>query len=65
MTDEHHPKDYVQAHQWMSLARDQGERYEWEAARDLTILEPKMTSDQIAEAQRHAREWRERHEKTE
>ncbi len=47
-------QDYVQAYMWVSLAAVQG--YEL-AAQGLEILEKKMTPDQLAEAQRLAREW--------
>jgi len=48
-------QDYVQAYMWVSLAAVQG--YEL-AAQGLEILEKKMTPDQLAEAQRLAREWK-------
>lgn len=51
------PADYVLAHMWLNLARAQGVG----AARDrLAELEKKMTPEQIAEAQRRARDWRTR-----
>ncbi len=49
------PQDYVQAHLWFSLAAAQGH----EDARTLRdLLAEKMTTAQIAEAQRLAREWK-------
>jgi hypothetical protein len=49
------PQDYVQAHLWLNLAAAQGEK---EAAKWRDDLTQKMTPEQIAEAQRLAREWR-------
>jgi len=53
------PQDHIQAHMWYSLAvanseLDQ-ERKLW--AKNLDATAKKMTADQIAEAQRLAREW--------
>ena len=48
------PQDYVLAHKWMNLAAAQ-DRYG--AAEYRRLLESNMTSGQIAEAQRLAREW--------
>jgi len=61
------PQDYVQAHMWLSLAA----AFRAESWRDPTLVElsddadkardlvaAKMTPDQIAEAQRMAREWK-------
>lgn len=48
------PADFVLAHMWFNLARAQG----LAAARDrMEALETKMTGEQIAEAQRRARQW--------
>ncbi len=52
------PQDYVQAHMWTNLAvaqssgedRDQG-------VENRDIIAARMTAEQIAEAQRLAREW--------
>ncbi|MCZ6767642.1 MAG: tetratricopeptide repeat protein [Acidobacteria bacterium] len=54
------PQDYIQAHMWYNLAvanseLDQ-ERNIWAKNRDATAK--KMTSEQLAEAQRLAREWK-------
>ncbi|CAM3952312.1 peptidoglycan-binding protein [Vreelandella rituensis] len=48
------PQDFVQAHQWYNLAAARGHRHAAEA-RD--SLSERMTSGQIAEAQRAARAW--------
>ena len=49
------PQDYVSAHMWFNLAAAQG-RHEAETKRD--DLAKLMTSAQIAEAQKLAREWK-------
>ncbi len=49
------PEDYVQAYKWYILAEAQGRR-EYEEYRDL--LKQRMTPEQIAEAQRLAREFK-------
>ena len=52
------PQDYVEAHMWanMAAAQSSGEtRDHWVNNRDLNTA--KMTAEQIAEAQRRAREW--------
>ena len=52
------PRDYLSAHMWLNLAAEAG----YETApkiRDSTAI--KMTPDQIAEAQRMAREWTAKH----
>jgi hypothetical protein len=46
------PKDYVQAYKWFNLASDRG--YE-DAKQGLSIIKKRMSSEQIAEAQRLAR----------
>ena len=48
------PRDYLQTYKWMNLASAQGQEY---AKTDLSALEWKMTSEQIGEAQRLAREF--------
>ncbi len=48
-------QDYVQAHMWVNLAAAQGQE-EAVAMRDEIAQE--MTPEQIAEAQRLAREWK-------
>ncbi len=52
------PPDYVQAFMWFNLASLQG--YE-KANKNRDIAAEKMSSEQIAEAQRMAREWLEAH----
>ena len=53
------PKTYVQAHMWFSIAAAQGEKA---ALILLDIAASKMTPDQIADAQRMAREWMAKHQ---
>ncbi len=54
------PQDYIQAHMWYNLAasgrQDDDDRKM--AARNRDSIAEKMTPEQIAEAQRLAREWR-------
>ncbi len=45
------PQDYVQAHMWYSLAAERSSPGE-------DRVEAKMSPEQIAEAQRLAREWK-------
>ncbi len=49
------PQDYVRAYRWYTLAANQGD-YLAEKFKD--NLEKSMTLDQLAEAQRLAREWK-------
>ena len=52
------PQDDVEAHMWLNLAAAQSsgeDREKYVEVRDLTAK--LMTADQIAEAQRRAREW--------
>ena len=52
------PKDFVEAHKWLNLAVAKGDE---EARKYLSVnLEPLMTAEQIAEAQRLAREFKPR-----
>ncbi len=51
-------KDNVQAYMWLSLAAGHGAET---AAKFGEIVKSKLTPDQIAAAQRLAREWREKH----
>jgi TPR repeat protein len=56
------PQDAVQAHTWFNLAAAQAsgeDRVKYEAARD--AITERLTSDQLAEAQRRAREWENAH----
>ena len=49
------PQDYILAHMWLSLAASKNEK----RAADLRdIIAAKMTSAQVAEAQKLAREWK-------
>ncbi|MFO1351579.1 MAG: tetratricopeptide repeat protein [Gammaproteobacteria bacterium] len=47
-------QDYVQAHKWYNLAASQGHK---QAARARDTVAKEMTAQQIADAQRLAREW--------
>jgi uncharacterized protein len=49
------PQDYVLAHMWLNLAARDGSE---DSKRKRDKLAAKMTRDQIAEAQRLAREWK-------
>jgi TPR repeat protein len=49
------PKDYVEAHKWLSLAAAQGYK---DTAQFRDLIASAMTPAQIAEAQRLAREWK-------
>jgi TPR repeat protein len=53
-------KDYVQAHMWLNLAAAKGLE---NAAQRRDLVASQMTPEQIAEAQRLAKEWIEKHEK--
>ena len=52
------PQDYVQAHKWYNLAGANGLE---DARENRDIVAKQMTPEQIAEAQRLAREWMESH----
>ena len=54
------PQDYVQAHMWYNLAAGQNVERAAKAREDLA---KSMTSEQIAEAERLAREWLAQHQK--
>jgi len=49
------PQDFIQAHMWFHLAAANGDEF---SAERRDVLEMKMTSAQIAEAQKRAREWK-------
>ena len=49
------PQDFIQAHKWYNLAGENGDR---KAAEARDSLANQMTSAQIAEAQKLAREWK-------
>jgi TPR repeat protein len=48
------PQDYVMAHMYFNIAADSDYKI---AIKNRGIVEKKMTSSQIAEAQKLAREW--------
>jgi len=53
------PQDYVQAHMWLNLAASRvsgDDQKKYADQRD--DIAKKMTAEQIAEAQRQAREWK-------
>jgi len=53
------PQDYVQAHLWYNLAAsDLADDDREKAVKNRDSVAEKMTSEQIAEAQRLAREWK-------
>jgi len=51
-------QDDIKAHKWLNIAASQGVE---DAAKGRDMVVEDMTSDQIAEAQRRAREWMEKH----
>ena len=51
-------QDYVRAHMWFNLAAAQGDEL---ARKTRDLLAERMTSAQIAEAQKLARKWMEKH----
>ena len=53
------PKDYVMAHMYWNIAALSGDT---DAIHHRRIVEKKMTSSQLAESQRMAREWMETHQ---
>lgn len=58
------PRDYVAAHKWFNLAAAQSGEGGETANRNISILERRMNTSQIAEAQRLAREFVPRKEPT-
>lgn len=52
------PQDFVVAYMWYNLSAAQGDE---RAKTNRAIIAPKMTREQIAEAQKLSREWLERH----
>jgi len=52
------PQDDVLAYMWFNLSAAQGDEY---AQDNKEIIVPRMTREQIAEAQRMSREWMEAH----
>ena len=61
------PQDYVQAYKWFNLATSRPSSSEWvrdRAVQSRNYVVSRMTPQQIAEAQRLAREWRPRQSET-
>ena len=54
------PQDYVAAHKWFNLSAEHGHQT---ASKSRRIFAELMTPAQIAEAERLAREWTEKHRK--
>jgi TPR repeat protein len=52
------PQDYVIAHMWFNLAAADGGNFGAMSTQNRDELSSKMTSSQIAEAQKLAREWK-------
>ena len=50
-------KDQVEAYKWLLLAARQGDEH---AKKNMTVLESKLTPEQIAEGQKRAREFKPR-----
>ncbi|MDH3636633.1 MAG: hypothetical protein OES20_18230 [Gammaproteobacteria bacterium] len=55
-------QDFGQAHMWLNIASSQGHK---KARRQLEKLTHHMTADQIADAQKRARQWVSKHSKGE
>jgi len=53
-------KDFIQAHMWSDIAGANGYK---NGRTNRDIIEKLITIDQIAEAQKLAREWMEKHQK--
>ena len=54
------PQDFVLAHMWFDLSATQGNQ---DATENRDLAERRMTPEQIAEAQKLAREWKPRPER--
>jgi TPR repeat protein len=52
------PQDYIQAHMWFNLAGASGNAVAGLAIKERDSIAGNMTSEQISEAQRLAREWK-------
>jgi len=52
------PHDLVESHMWLELSFDRGSPDDYGRAQHLEKVARMMTSEQIAEAQRRAREWK-------
>jgi TPR repeat protein len=54
-------QDYVQADMWLNVAASRSDADSWKAYAEIRdSVESEMTSAQVAEAQRLAREWKPR-----
>jgi TPR repeat protein len=53
------PKDYVMAHMYWNVAAVSGNK---DAIKNRGLIEKDMTSSQIAEAQKLARDWMSKHQ---
>ena len=60
MTGQGTPRNYVRAHKWWNIAASQGDE---KAKEYREKIEKTMSSTQIVEAKRRAREWVEKHKK--
>ena len=49
------PQDYIQAHMWLNLSAAQGNKV---AVQNRDLIASKMSPEQVAQAQRLAREWK-------
>jgi len=54
------PQNYIEAHKWYNIAGANGED---SGRKNRDIIEKRMTPEQVAEAQRLAKEWMEKHQK--
>ena len=54
------PQDYIKAYKWLNLAAAEGQE---DVPKGRDFIAKRMTPDQIAKAQRLAREWMEKHQK--
>jgi uncharacterized protein len=52
------PRDLVESHMWLELSIDRVSRADYERVAHLERVASRMTSQQIAEAQRRARDWK-------
>jgi len=53
-------QDYIHAHKWFNIAGANGHE---DGRKNRDIIEERMTSDQIADAHKQAREWMKKHGK--
>ena len=52
------PQDYVQAHKWVNLAASRATSDDRKSTKTRDAIAAQMTPEQVAEAQRLAREWK-------